>query len=99
MIDAVNNFVRISITSGSFSCKFINQSEEAEKFCKITYGPVTPAGCQNLTFNSQSVGDSSNIEIILDGFAQNDNNICFVVIAGNGTKNVTVEGRSSGKSP
>ena len=95
--DGTNNFVRVFITPASFSCMFINQPEESEKFCEIEYGPTTPE-CKNLTFDSKLyfTSDSSNIEIPLDSPA--DSNICFIVIAGNGTKNVTIEGKSSGRT-
>ena len=91
--DAINSFVRIIITPTRLNCIFINQSEGIEKYCGITYDPVTP-GCKNLTSYSESTSDSNNVEIPLDSPA--DGKICFVVIAGNGTKTVTVEGRSSG---
>jgi hypothetical protein len=93
IIDGTNNFVRISIVDAIFSCTFINQPEESEKFCEIEYGPMTPE-CKTLTSNSTYfVGDSS-AEISLD--SPDNGNICFIVVAGNGTKNITVEGNNSG---
>ena len=93
--------MRINITRTSFSCIFLDQSEESEKSCAIKYGPVTPE-CKNLTSYSESTSDSNNIEIPFDNSTVTiyDGNICFVVIAGNGTKTITVEGihYNSGKS-
>ena len=100
--DGTNNFVRLHITHASLSCVFINQSEESEKFCAIRYTPTTH-GCTNLTLNFDdlkyfaTMSDSSYIEIPLDSPADN---ICFIVVAGNGTKNIAIEGKNSlmGKS-
>ena len=81
------------ITPTSLTCNFINQSKDIEKSCEIKYGPATP-GCKNLTSSYlEAASDSNNIEIPLDISADN---FCFVVKAGNGTKTVIIEGRSSG---
>ena len=74
---------------------FINQ-QESEKFCAIKFAPTT-LGCTNLTIDPKDVivTDSSYIEMPLVGDIPDDGNICFIVVAGNGTNNVTIEGENS----
>lgn len=88
--------MNVSITSASefnisINCIFIDQSEERDKSCAVSYGPVTP-GCENMLYYSEaSVSGTNSVKVGVPSI-NNFTNICFIVTATNGDKTVRVEG-------
>ena len=90
----MNNFVEVSINDvpANINLKFLNQQAEIEKFYTVRYGPANP-GCKNFSLQTKGHLINSNhisIKLILEN--ESSSAICFVVIASNGVKTISVEG-------
>lgn len=91
-VDAVNNFIEVSFdkVQSRIHLKFINQPKIGEKFYSVRYGPTTP-GCKYLT--SQTKGHLHNLNSLsLELNLVESSSICFIILANNGSKYVSVEG-------
>ena len=76
----------------SIHCTFINQPKENIKNYTIKYGLVS-SGCRNLPIQMKGEVSHSNAIVLPLGIKLSESTeICFDVIASNGTKIVSVEG-------
>ena len=95
--ECMNDFVKVmyeeTTSESTISCVFLNQSDNSEKSCCITYGLCESLTSQERPENAQtdcSKDSLYNIELELSG--SSSQTYCYIVIASNVTHIVKVEG-------
>ena len=90
--DSTNKFIKISFNKMmlSMQCRFINQPKESKKNYALKYGSAE-SDCDDLPVRMKGEVSHSNA-IVLPLNMGDLNEICFNIIASNGTKTVSING-------